>query len=441
METLTYEKINQWQAEYIHNPVQQAMRHAVFNNPIEQCVLVQENMTKNQNHFSVEIQTLKAADQLTSGRCWIFAGLNILREEIAKRNNMNRFELSQNYIAFYDKLEKIHTFIQYAIAMKETVMDDRTYVWLLTNGIQDGGQWDMFVNLVKKYGIVPKDYMPETYQSSNTAVMNQLLNTRLRKFAQEVRSLAALHKEDEIIILKETVMKEMYGFLCTCFGIPPKQFAFSFADKDGDVHHLPEMTPQEFYRDQISIDLEDYISIIHAPTKDKPFHQVFQVKYLDHAGGKGVRYLNVEMAEMKEAVIRQLKAGYLVWFGSDCNQFNDKKGGFWDDASFDYQHAFEIDFSIDKETALNMRNSTMNHAMVLSGVDLIDDQPIKWKIENSWGSSTGHNGYFIASDSWFERFVYQCVVHKRYLTTALLADLQKEPKLLDPWDPMGALAQ
>lgn len=440
MEELSFEKINQWHQQYIHNPLQEAIRHAVYNNPLDQCVMVQENMTKNQNHFSVEIKTLPAADQLTSGRCWIFAGLNILREEIAKRNHMDHFELSQNYLAFYDKLEKIHTFSELAIEMKDKPIDDRTYVWLVSNGVQDGGQWDMFVNLVLKYGILPKDYMPETYQSSNTAIMNQLINTRLRRYAQEVRNLSLLHKEDEIIILKETLMQELYGFLCTCFGIPPQRFAFSFVDKDGDVHHFKEMTPKEFYHDQIDMHMEEMVSLIHAPTKDKPFHHVFQVKYLDHVKGKAVRYLNVEMEEMKQAVIRQLKAGYLVWFGSDCNQFNDKKGGFWDDKSFDYKSAFEIDFAIDKETALDMRDSTMNHAMVLSGVDLIDDKPIKWKIENSWGSSTGHNGYFIASDSWFERFVYQCVIHKHYLTKEMLADLDQPAKLLEPWDPMGTLA-
>ncbi len=440
METLTFEQINQWHNAYIHNPLQTAMRHAVYNNPLDQCVMVQENITKNQNHFSVEIKTLPAADQLTSGRCWIFAGLNILREEIAKRNHMNQFELSQNYLAFYDKLEKIHTFTELAIEMKDKPIDDRTYVWFVSNGVQDGGQWDMFVNLVTKYGILPKDYMPETYQSSNTTTMNLLINSRLRRYAQEVRNLASLQKEDEIIMLKAAVMQEMYGFLCTCFGVPPKSFAFSYADKDGDVHHMKEMTPQEFYHDQITLNLEDYISLIHAPTKDKPFHQVFQVKYLDHAGGKAVRYLNVEMDALKQAVIRQLKADCLVWFGSDCNQFNDKKGGFWDDRSFDYTAAFELDFSIDKETALDMRDSTMNHAMVLSGVDLVDDKPIKWKIENSWGSTTGNNGYFIASDSWFERFVYQCVIHKKYLTKEMLVDLEKEPKLLEPWDPMGTLA-
>jgi len=440
METLSYEKIDQWQQAYEHNHLQKVMRHAVFNNPLDMCVYVQENMIKNQNHFSVEIATLKVADQLTSGRCWIFAGLNLLREEIAKRLRLDKFELSQNFIAFYDKLEKIHTFCEHAINLKDVPQDDRTFVWFVTTGIADGGQWDMFVHLVKKYGIVPKDCMPETYQSSNTATMNSLINTRLRRFAQEVRNLSAIGKEEEIYPLKEALMSEMYGFLCTCFGVPPKTIRFSYADKDGDVHHMQEMTPLSFFKEQITMDLEEYVSLIHAPTKDKPFHEVFQVKYLDHAGGFPVRYLNLPMKEFKQAIIQQLKSGYLVWFGSDCNKFNDKKGGFWDDTSFDYDSAFGIDFSIDKETALDMRDSAMNHAMVLSGVDLIDDQPIKWKIENSWGDSTGHNGYFVASDSWFERFVYQAVIHKSYLNKHQLEDLQKEPKMLEPWDPMGTLA-
>lgn len=440
MKNITFEQIEQWQKAYEQNKLQKVVRHAVYNNALELCVNVQENMTKNQNHFSIEIDTLKASNQLTSGRCWIFAGLNLLREDVAKHLNLDQFELSQNYIAFYDKLEKVNRFLEMAIALCDRPIDDRTFVWLVTGGIQDGGQWDMFVNLVQKYGVVPKDMMPETYQSSNTATMNLLMNTRLRRFAQEVRNLAALDKREEIAALKAEVLQQMYGFLCTCLGIPPKRFRFAYADRNGDVHHLEALTPQEFYRQQIHLDLDNYVSLIHAPTKDKPFHEVFQVKYLDHAGGKAVRYLNLPLEEFKQAVINQLKGGALVWFGSDCNPFHDKKGGFWDDRSFDYSSAFEIDFSLDKETALDMRDSTMNHAMVLSGVDLLDQKPLKWKIENSWGDASGQNGYFVASDSWFDRFVYQAVIHKKYLTQEQLSDWEKEPKLLDPWDPMGTLA-
>ncbi len=441
MEPITFEKIAQWQKAYEQNQLQKVVRHAVYNNALEQCVNVQENMTKNQNHFSVEIDTLKASNQLTSGRCWIFAGLNLLREEIAKNLNLEQFELSQNYMAFYDKLEKINTFLELAIAMSDKPIDDRTFVWLVTSGVQDGGQWDMFVNLVKKYGVIPKDMMPETYQSSNTATMNLLINTRLRRFAQEVRNLRDLGKHEEIILLKEEVLQKMYGFLCTCFGIPPKHFRFAYGDRKGKVHHLEEMTPQEFYQNQIRLNLDDYVSLIHAPTKDKPFYEVFQVKYLDRADGSSVRYLNLPLDEFKQAIITQLKDGKLVWFGSDCNSFQDQQGGFWDDMSFDYGSAFEMDFMIDKETALDMRDSTMNHAMVLSGVDILDEKSLKWKIENSWGDTSGKNGYFVASDTWFDRYVYQAVIHKQYLTADQQSALNKEPKLLEPWDPMGTLAQ
>lgn len=440
MESITKDMLHQFEEGYQANKTQKAMRHAIFNTSLDMCVSVQENLTKNQNHFSVDIKTLKASNQLTSGRCWIFAGLNLLREKVAKRLGMNEFELSQNYIAFYDKLEKINSFMNLAVEMSDKDIDDRTYVWLLTTGIQDGGQWDMFVNLVEKYGVVPKDNMIETFQSSNTAAMNVLINTRMRKFAQEVRNLHALGKEDEIVSLHQEVLSQMYAFLCTCFGVPPRIFQFSYADKDGDVHHFEEMTPERFYKELIQIDLREYCSIIHAPTKDKPFHETFEVKFLEHADGESVRYLNLPMDEFKKAVIMQLKDGELVWFGSDCGKFNDKKGGFWDDRSFDYDSAFEMDFFIDKETAMDMRDSTMNHAMVLSGVDLIDDVPIKWKIENSWGEEAGHKGYFVASDSWFDRFVYQAVIHKKYLTKEQLLDLDKEPKKLEPWDPMGTLA-
>lgn len=441
MKSIKKEMLSQFQEAYEHNQVQTAMRHAIYNNSLDVCASVQENMTKNQNHFSVEIKTLKASNQFTSGRCWIFAGLNILREDVAKHLCLNEFELSQNYLAFYDKLEKINTFMNLAIDMVDKDIDDRTYIWLLTTGIQDGGQWDMFVNLVEKYGVVPKDIMPETFQSSNTAAMNLLLNTKMRKFAQAVRNLNELGNHDEIESLRLQVLQEMYNFLCTCFGVPPKEFPYAYADKDNHVHHIAQLTPQKFYKELVTIDLKEYVSIIHAPTQDKPFHTMFRIQYLDHADGAPVHYLNLPLSEFKEAVIKQLENGYLVWFGSDCSKFNDKKGGFWDDQSFDYESAFGIDFSIDKETSLTMRDSAMNHAMVLSGVDIYEGQPLKWKIENSWGEDTGHKGYFVASDSWFDRFVYQAVIHRSYLRSEHIEALTQDAIELSPWDPMGTLAR
>lgn len=441
MESINESMLEQFRKEYEEDKTQRAMRHAIYNNAIELCASVQEEMTKNQNHFSIDIKTMKASNQLTSGRCWIFAGLNVLREALAKRLHITDIELSQNYIAFYDKLEKIRSFLELAVSMKDTSLDDRTYVWLLQNGIGDGGQWDMFVNIIEKYGVIPKACMPESFQSSNTAVMNQLINTRLRKFAQEVRNLSALGKEDEIASLSQDVLHQMYNFLCTCFGVPPKQIQFSYVDKDGDVHHQSEMTPLQFYHEEIQVDVKEYVSIIHAPTKDKPFHEMFQVKHIAYTDGFPIRYLNLPLSEFKDAILRQLKDHQLVWFGSDCGKFNDKKGGFWDDHSFAYEDAFGIDFRMDKESAMDMRDSAMNHAMVLSGVDLIEEKPVKWKIENSWGEECGHKGYFVASDSWFDRFVYQAVIHKQYLNQEQHNDLEKVAKELEPWDPMGTLAK
>lgn len=439
---LKEEQLDIFRKEYEGDKVQAVLRHAIFNHPIDTCVSVQEKLCDNMNHFSINIKTMKATNQFTSGRCWIFAGLNILREDVAKNLHINEMELSQNYTAFYDKLEKINFFLEMAMEMVDRDYDDRTLTWLLQSGIQDGGQWDMFVNIVEKYGIVPKDVMPETYQSCNTASMNLLINTRLRGFAQTVRDLHELGKDHEMEALKDVVLSDMYRLLCTCFGVPPKTFDFAYIDKDGNEHELKKQTPMGFYHDFVHTELTQYVSIIHAPTQNKAFYDIFHVKYINNViDGTPIHYLNLPLNEFKLAIIAQLKEYNLVWFGSDCSKFNDKKGGFWDDQAFAYEVAFEINFSMSKEIAMDMRDSTMNHAMVISGVNLVNGIVNRWKIENSWGEEAGHKGFFVASDTWFEQFVYQAVVHKKFLTKQQLAYLSKEAKELEPWDPMGTLAQ
>ena len=317
--------------------------------------------------------------------------------------------------------------------------DSRVLMHLLVNGVSDGGQWDMLVNIITKYGVVPQDAYPETFQSSNTAAVDNVLNTYLRKFAVEVKELKG--NPDEIRAKKEKAIGDIYKVLCSCFGVPPTNFSFEYTDKDKEYHIYKDISPKEFYNDFVDMDMTQYVSIINAPTKDKPFDRLYTVKNLGNvAEGNAVKYLNLEMDRFKELVINQLKNGELVWFGSDCVQYADFKGGIWDDMYIDRDVLLQIDTQMTKEEQLDARESAMNHAMVITGVNLDNDVPNKWKIENSWGDKDAFKGYHVATDSWFDRYVYQAVINKKYLSEEEVEILDSKPIELELWDPMGTLA-
>lgn len=441
MKELTKDFLNEIEGEYLNNDLYTIARHALTNNSISSLAKVNEQTEFTRNRFSIELKTLKVTNQKASGRCWIFAGCNVLREIVAKKYNLKEFELSQNYIAFFDKLEKSNYLLESVIKLKNDQSEIRTLDTILQRGIEDGGQWDLFVNIVKKYGVVPKDAFPETYQSSNTREIDNLLNTYVRKFSYEIKNMENI---DEINYKKSDVMKNIYKILCSSFGVPPKTFSFEYVSEDKEekkYNIIKNLTPHRFFEEFVGVNLDDYISIIHSPTIDKPFNETYTVRYLGNViEGNNVKYLNLEMNRLKELVINQLKNSEPVWFGSDCLQSADRKAGVWDDLSFDIDKLFQINTFMPKEAMLDTWESAMNHAMVITGVNIEDEKPTKWKIENSWGEDVANKGYYVATDSWFDKFVYQAVINKKYLSNQELKDLEKEPKKLEIWDPMGTLA-
>ena len=438
MKEITKEWLEMANKDYKKNVNLTTLRRAIAKNDINNSTYNIEAEGKDAFRFSVDIPTMSATNQKQSGRCWIFAGLNFLREIIGHKYNIENFEFSQNYVAFYDKLEKINFILEKSIELRNKDEDDRVLVWLLSTGIADGGQWDMFVNVVEKYGLVSKDAMPETSASSGTRQMNYLINSMLRKFNADIRKEK---NEDKIRDLKDKVMVDAYNLLCTCFGVPPTKFDFEYVDKNKEYHIIKDIMPLEFYSNYVGDVLKNYVSIINAPTKDKPFNKTYTVDYLGNViDGEDILYLNLEMKEFKNLVLKQLTNKEIVWFGSDCSNYGDRSKGNWDDKLFTYNESFGIDFNLTKEESLLYRNSAMNHAMVLTGVNLVDDIPTKWKIENSWGGDVAYKGYYMCSDTWFDRFVYQAVVDKKYLSDEQKKQLKSKPIHLNPWDPMGTLA-
>lgn len=428
-------------SSFEQKPVQQALKRVLMQNDLTKLFDKQEQRPLTQFRFSNEIKTMSVTSQKSSGRCWIFAGLNVLRQTIAQKNGIKEFELSQNYIAFWDLFEKINFFIESMDDFLECKSDDRTLHHLLDIGIQDGGQWDMFVSLIEKYGIVPKEAMVETASSGNTRYMDKIINIKLRQYAANARALVASGKANEVNELKKVVLDELFTFLSMNLGTPPEKINFEYMKKD-EYKIIKDLTPQQFYLEQVGDVLGNYVSVINAPTKDKPYLNTYTVNYLGNViGGRDIKYLNLEMKDLKELVLKQLLAEEVVWFGSDVGRHGTRSSGVWDDQSFDNEKLLGMSLEMSKEDQLDYRQSQMTHAMVITAVNIDEGKPNRWKIENSWGDKTGHKGYYLMSDTWFDQYVYQAVIDKKYLTDKQSKAWDKKPKALDPWDPMGSLAK
>ena len=435
-------ELNELRESYLKDEKARVVRNALVKNDISTISRVFEAEASNPNVFTIDLKTMPVTNQMASGRCWIFSAMNVLREMIAKKYNIKNFELSQNFIAFYDKLEKANWFIESSLQEIDGPINSENMRYIMQWAVGDGGQWNMIQALVQKYGICPKSAMPETFQSSHTRGVNGLLNLRLRKFVVDSRKLVAEGKKEEIGSLKKQTMKEIYGLLASCFGLPPQEFTFEYYDKDDKAHAEYHVTPKKFYEEYLGADVEDYVSVINGPTADKPFHKLYTVKYLGNVvGGHRVELLNLPMEEFKKAALDQLKAGEPVWFGCDCGKDGDRTTGLWDDTQYDYANTFDMNLDMTKAEMLDSSESAMNHAMVFTGVNLDEDgKPNRWKIENSWGDAPANKGYFIASDTWFDKYMYVVAVNKKYLSKEALQALEEEPTVLAPWDPFGTLA-
>ena len=391
------------------------------------------------HEFSVSLEQGAVTNQKRSGRCWMFAALNCMRFQVIKKQNLEDFELSQSYPLFYDKLEKANYFLESILDTLDEPTDGRLIAHLLAAPLNDGGQWDMLCSIVEKYGLVPKTAMPESVSSSATQEMVSYMTEKLREYACVLRkgykagkSMEQLKKE------KEAMMETVYRMLCISLGKPPRTFTFEYRDKDGNFHREENLTPKAFYEKYVGLRLDDYVSVINAPTEDKPFYRSYTVQYLGNVKeGRPVKYVNLPIEEMKQAAIAQLKDGEPVWFGCDVGKRSFRDGGLMDTGIYDVETLFDTDFPMTKAERLEYGQSLMTHAMVFQGVNLDENgRPDRWRVENSWGEEAGKKGYFVMSDRWFDEYNYQVVVNKKYLSSKAL----EEPVRLNPWDPMGSLA-
>ncbi len=437
------ETIKKFKENFNADRANRAVAGAVAKMGINDASLNNETVQKHNFMFSHTTVKGEITSQKQSGRCWMFAALNTARVDTMKKFNLKTTEFSQTYTLFWDKLERSNYVLDAIIETVEEARDSRLVAYILTAPLGDGGQWDMFKGLLKKYGIVPKSQMPETFHSSNTRVMNAYLTSMLRYFAYQLRTeYEASHDVAKLQEMKEAMLYKIYNVLVKALGTPPEKVTYEYEDKDGNFNRLAEMTPQDFFKEVVGWNLDDRVSLINAPTADKPYGKVYTVKYLGNiAEGEKVKYLNVPIEVMKQAAIAAIKDGEPVWFGCDVGKLSERSLGIMDNAVFNYDITMDYYPQWDKQKRLDYYESQLTHAMVFTGVNLDEnDQPTYWQVENSWGKEPGKDGIFSMSDTWFNTFMYQIMIDKKYLPKEWQAKLDGELVELAPWDPMGALA-
>ncbi len=441
---IRHEDVGRFAAAFDAKPKNLLALNAVAKNGIKAVALSREVVNRTNHTYSHLIETPEATSQEKSGRCWLFAGLNTLRLAAMKKMNLESFELSQAYPMFWDKLEKANFFLENIIETRNEPLGGRLVMWLLADPLPDGGQWDMFVNLIKKYGVVPKSVMPETNSSSDSRPMNVLLIAKLREYAQVLREM---HEQgasvEEMRRAKGGMMEEFYRMLSIHLGKPSSGFLWEWRDKDKKFHRHGEITPTEFFEKYVGVDLDDMVCLINAPTQDKPYRRLYTVQYLGNVvGGQIVCYLNVDIETLKKATADMIVDSQAVWFGCDVGKMLERETGILDLKVYDYELVYGTHFKLDKAGRLDYGHSRMTHAMAFTGMDLADSGvPVKWRVENSWGTKLGDKGYMVMTDRWFDEFLYEVTVSKKTLSAELLQVLDTKPVVLPPWDPMGALAK
>ena len=444
MKEITLNLLKKYEKNFDNNKINKVAMNTVVNNGITKSAINYEEVRKSRHNYSISIETGDITNQKQSGRCWMFAALNFMRLEVMKNLNLKTVELSQSYPLFFDKLEKSNYMLENIMNTVDEELDGRLIKHLLTDPLCDGGQWDMFVNLVKKYGVIPKDAMPESFSSSSTKDLDRYLTLKLREDAMILREAYSKGKsKDELRDMKDEMIETIYRILTISLGKPPEKFTYEVMDKNDKFIRIENITPVEFYEKYVALNLDDYISIINAPTKDKPFGKTFTVEFLGNViDGRNVKYLNLPIDDLKSLAIKQMKDNNAVWFGSDVAQFSTRDEGILSISSLDVDKLFSTDFSMTKEERLDYNESLMTHAMLLTGVNLDnDDKANRWRVENSWGKDVGKDGFYVMTDKWFDEFVYQVVINKKYLTDEQLKMFEQEPIVLKPWDPMGSLAK
>ena len=420
-------------------PAENAIANAIAANSIDNLAQNRNNAAELDTYFSIETPKQTITDQKSSGRCWMFSGMNVLRANFAKRTDSLRVEFSQAYLFFYDQLEKANLFLQGVIDTGKKPIDDQRVQFFFKNPINDGGTFCGVADLTEKYGLVPKQVMPESYSSDNTSKMARLISSRLREDGLILRKMVAEGKKAaDIEKAKTEMLATVYRMLALTIGEPPTQFTYAHRNKDGKAVGEPKTyTPQEFFKEVVGDKLNGtFIMVMNDPRR--PYYKTYEVELDRHTyDGHNWKYLNLPMDDIEQLAIASLKDGRKLYSSYDVGKMLDRKRGYGDTENFDYGSLMGTTFGMNKAERISTFDSGSTHAMTLTAVDLdANGKAKKWKVENSWGASWGQQGCMIMSDRWFREYMFRLVVDKKYVSEELLKLNEQKPIMVMPEDPL-----
>lgn len=436
--SITPEILTEIQSSYTNTPTDRALRNAVIAEGMGKLVLNSERGVPLDDHFNYIIKSAGISNQKSSGRCWLFTGLNVLRARVIKKDNTGAFFFSQNYNFLFDQLEKANLFLQGIIDTRSKAINDKMVEWLFKNPIGDGGQFTGISENLMKYGVVPQEIFPETINSNNTRELGRVLSRILRTEGIHIRNAAKKgDRLKDLEALKVEALKKVYKVLVMNLGLPPKEFTYTLRDASGKELSTKTYTPQSFYKEFVGLNLRrDYVMLMNDPSR--AYYKLYEIQYDRHNyDGKNWTYVNLPIDDIKAMAIASIKGGDMMYYSCDVGKDLDKKTGTLALDNFDYEDLLGFKFDMTKKERIQTFDSGSTHAMTLMAVNLDKDgNPTKWMVENSWGVSYGAKGHLIMSDAWFDAYTFRIVVNKTYITERVKAILKTKPTVLPPWDPM-----
>ena len=438
---ISTEMLNQMKKGYGSSATDRALRNIMVNQSPKKLAMNYENATKFDANFSHRVVSKAITDQKSSGRCWMFTGMNVLRNQAIRRHKLpENFQFSQAYLFFYDQLEKSNLFLQAMIDTYKKPMTDQEVEWLFKNPIGDGGQFTGVANLIDKYGLVPAEAMPETYNTNNTSAISNLIALKLRENGLQLREMAAQKgmTAAKLQQKKTEMLATIYRMRALTMGEPPAQFTWQQKDASGKVVETATYTPMEFYQKFAKTDFSKYYMVMNDPTRE--YYKVYEIQYDRHVyDGQNWRYLNLPIEDIAPMCIASIKDSTMMYFSCDVGKFLDSEKGFMDMNNFDYESLMGTTFGMDKKQRVSTFASGSSHAMTLCAVDLDQEgKPIKWMVENSWGVNSGWQGNLIMTNEWFNEYMFRVVLEEKYIPANIRAMMDQKPVMLPAWDPMFA---